>query len=346
MIKLKKDNFKMFINGEWVNAEDKAILEAYNPASSEYLANFPDASESDVNKAVDAAREAFKAWRKTTVSERATILNKIADIIDENTELLATTESLDNGKPIRETMAVDVPLSAKHFRYFAGCILADEGQATVLEEKFLSIVLREPIGVVGQIIPWNFPFLMAAWKLAPALAAGNTIVIKPSSLTSLSLLTFVELIQDVLPKGVLNVVTGRGSKSGEFLKNHTGLNALEKIRASFKDAANDENIRKMNMETIPLIHNPHFFTQLVETVLKNISPQIEALPKYTKEAAEVFGLLSKVWLLPTLIDNSMDGAFRKIDMLKVILDAIGIPLLDEEMTEVSKQYVRRFYIDE
>ena len=226
MIKLKKDSFKMFINGEWVNAEDKAILEAYNPANSEYLANFPDASESDVNKAVDAAREAFKAWRKTTVSERATILNKIADIIDENTELLATTESLDNGKPIRETMAVDVPLSAKHFRYFAGCILADEGQATVLEEKFLSIVLREPIGVVGQIIPWNFPFLMAAWKLAPALAAGNTIVIKPSSLTSLSLLTFVELIQDVLPKGVLNVVTGRGSKSGEFLKNHTGLDKL------------------------------------------------------------------------------------------------------------------------
>ena len=144
-----------------------------------------------------------------------------------------------------------------------------------------------------------------------------------------------------------------------MIKNHTGLNALEKIRASFKKAANDENVRRMNMETIPLIHNPHFFTQLVETVLKNISPQIEVLikegnedssmkvdPKYTKEAAEVFGLLSKVWLLPTLIDNSMEAAFRKIDMLKVILDAIGIPLLDEEMTEVSKQYVRRFYIDE
>ena len=145
----------------------------------------------------------------------------------------------------------------------------------------------------------------------------------------------------------------------KMIKNYPGLNALEKIRESFKEAANDENVRRMNMETIPLIHNPHFFTQLVETVLKNISPQIEALikegnedgsmrvdPKYTKEAAEVFGLLSKVWLLPTLIDNSMDGAFRKIDMLKVILDAIGIPLLDEEMTEVSKQYVRRFYIDE
>ena len=228
MIKLKKDSFKMFINGEWVDAEDKAILEAYNPANSEYLANFPDASESDVNKAVDAAREAFKAWRKTTVSERATILNKIADIIDENTEVLATTESLDNGKPIRETMAVDVPLSAKHFRYFAGCILADEGQATVLEEKYLSIVLREPIGVVGQIIPWNFPFLMAAWKLAPALAAGNTIVIKPSSLTSLSLLTFVELIQDVLPQGQ---VCCAGSRS--FVQEGIYDEFVEKIKDRF-----------------------------------------------------------------------------------------------------------------
>ena len=196
MSKLNKENYKMFINGEWVDSEDKLVLKAYNPANSEYLANFPDATEGDVNRAVEAAQEAFKTWKKTTVSERAALLNKIADIIDENTDLLATTESLDNGKPIRETKAVDVPLSAKHFRYFAGCILADEGQATVLEEKFLSLVLREPIGVVGQIIPWNFPFLMAAWKIAPALAAGNTIVIKPSSLTSLSLLTFVELIQD------------------------------------------------------------------------------------------------------------------------------------------------------
>ena len=214
MTKLKKENFKMFINGEWVDAEDKLVLKSYNPANFEYLANFPDATEGDVNRAVEAAQEAFKTWKYTTVSERAALLNKIADIIDANTELLATVESLDNGKPIRETLNVDVPLSARHFRYFAGCILADEGQATVLDEKLLSLVLREPIGVVGQIIPWNFPFLMAAWKIAPALAAGNTIVLKPSSITSLSILTFVELIQDVLPKGVLNVITGRGSNQG------------------------------------------------------------------------------------------------------------------------------------
>ena len=208
MTKLKKENYQMYINGEWVDAENKSVLKSYNPATSEYLASFPDATEGDVNKAVEAAQEAFKTWKYTTVSKRAELLNKIADIIDANTELLATVESLDNGKPIRETLNVDVPFSARHFRYFAGCILADEGQATVLDEKFLSIVLREPIGVVGQIIPWNFPFLMAAWKIAPALAAGNTIVLKPSSITSLSLLTFIELIQDVLPKGVLNVITG------------------------------------------------------------------------------------------------------------------------------------------
>lgn len=226
MTKLKKENYQMYINGEWVDAENKSVLKSYNPATSEYLASFPDATEGDVNKAVEAAQEAFKTWKYTTVSKRAELLNKIADIIDANTELLATVESLDNGKPIRETLNVDVPFSARHFRYFAGCILADEGQATVLDEKFLSIVLREPIGVVGQIIPWNFPFLMAAWKIAPALAAGNTIVLKLSSITSLSLLTFIELIQDVLPKGVLNVITGSGSKSGEFLKNHQDLNKL------------------------------------------------------------------------------------------------------------------------
>ena len=153
MSKLKNDNFQMYINGEWVDAEDKLVLKSHNPANSEYLASFPDATEGDVNKAVEAAQEAFKTWKYTTVSERARLLNKIADIIDANTELLATVESLDNGKPIRETMNVDVPFSARHFRYFAGCILADEGQATVLDEKFLSLVLREPIGVVGQIIP-------------------------------------------------------------------------------------------------------------------------------------------------------------------------------------------------
>ena len=177
----------------------------------------------------DAVREAWKAfetWKKVPTSERAAILNKIADIIDANTEHLAMVESLDNGKPIRETMAIDIPLSAKHFRYFAGCIMAEEGSANILDEQFLSLILREPIGVVGQIVPWNFPFLMAAWKLAPVLAAGCCTVFKPSSDTSLSVLEFARLVQDVIPKGVFNVITGSGSKSGQYMLDHKGFRKL------------------------------------------------------------------------------------------------------------------------
>lgn len=221
-----KKSYKMYINGEWVNSSNNIFVKTYNPFDKSELSEFPDASEADVDLAVRSAKEAFKTWKKTTVKERAKILNQIADIIDKNKDLLATVETLDNGKPIRETKAVDIPLAADHFRYFAGCILAEEGQATVLDEKFLSLILREPIGVVGQIIPWNFPFLMAAWKIAPALASGNTIVIKPSSSTSLSLIVLVELIEKLLPKGVLNLITGKGSTSGEYLKNHPNLDKL------------------------------------------------------------------------------------------------------------------------
>lgn len=160
---------------------------------------------------------------KTTVKERATLLNKIADIIDAHTDELALIETLDNGKPIRETKNIDVPLSAAHFRYFAGCILAEEGSATMLDNTTMSIILREPIGVVGQIVPWNFPFLMAAWKLAPVLASGCCTVLKPSKTTSLSVLYFADLIKDILPPGVFNVITGAGSKAGQYMLDHKGF---------------------------------------------------------------------------------------------------------------------------
>ena len=154
------------------------------------------------------------------------MLNKIADIIDENAELLATVETMDNGKPIRETTGADIPLAADHFRYFAGVIRAEEGTSTMIDENTLNLILREPIGVVGQIVPWNFPFLMAAWKLAPVLAAGDVSVFKPSSTTSLSVLELMKLIGDVVPKGVINIITGKGSKSGEYLQHHKGLDKL------------------------------------------------------------------------------------------------------------------------
>lgn len=218
--------YGLFIGGEFVESENGETLDVFCPADGEKLASIAQASEADVDKAVKAAWEGFHQFKKTNRYERAKILNKIADIIDENADHLAMVETLDNGKPIRETRNVDIPLASEHFRYFAGAILAEEGTANAIDENTLSIVLREPLGVVGQIIPWNFPFLMAAWKLSPALAAGDVVVIKPSSTTSLSLLELMKLIKDVVPKGVINVVTGSGSKSGEYLQHHEGLSKL------------------------------------------------------------------------------------------------------------------------
>lgn len=221
-----QENYGLFINGEFIKAENSATIDTYNPANGKKLASIADASKDDVDKAYMAARKAFESFRHTTVSQRTKLLNKIADIIDENAKFLAEVESMENGKPIRETLNVDIPYAAEHFRYFAGVIQGEEGSSNILNEKQLSIVLREPIGVVGQIVPWNFPFLMAAWKLAPVIAAGDTSVFKPSSETSLSVLELMRLIKDVLPKGVVNVVTGKGSKAGEYLKNHPGLDKL------------------------------------------------------------------------------------------------------------------------
>ena len=218
--------YDLYINGQWVPASDGKVFTAYNPATGEQLAECSEATKEDVDAAVKAAWAAFPAWRDMGIAERAGILEKIADIIDENAELLATIESMDNGKPIRETMAIDVPYSSDHFRYFAGAIRVEEGKASVLDGNMMSLILREPIGVVGQIVPWNFPFLMAAWKLAPALAAGNCIVFKPSSTTSLSVLTLVKLIGHLLPPGVLNVVTGGGSRSGQYMLDHPGFRKL------------------------------------------------------------------------------------------------------------------------
>ncbi len=219
-------SYKLFIDGEFVDAEGGASLDVFNPATGEKISKIADASKADVDRAVAAARKAFESFRRTSVYERSALLNKIADVLEQNAEFIATVETIDNGKPIRETRAVDVAWSIEHFRYFAGVILGEEGSANMLKERYLSVVLREPIGVVGQIVPWNFPFLMAAWKLAPLIAAGDTCVFKPSSETSLSILEFIRLIAPLLPKGIINVVTGKGSKAGEFVRTHKGLDKL------------------------------------------------------------------------------------------------------------------------
>ena len=221
-----RSSYDLYINGKWVPASDGSTFKAFNPSNGEQLSVCAEATKEDVDAAVRAAEAAFPAWKKVSPIDRQNILLKIADVIDQNADKLALIESLDNGKPIRETRNIDIPYSADHFRYFAAVLRDEEGRVSSLDENMMSIVIHEPIGVVGQVIPWNFPFLMGAWKLAPALAAGCTIVLKPSSSTSLSLLELMHLLEGVLPAGVVNIITGKGSRSGQYLLDHPDIQKL------------------------------------------------------------------------------------------------------------------------
>mgnify|MGYP001366429173 CR=1 FL=1 len=221
-----QDKYGLFINGEFRDASDGGTFTTTCPANGEMLATCAAATKEDVDNAVKGAWKAFESWKKVSPKERAKLLHKIGDVLDENKEYIAMVESMDNGKPIRETLNIDIPLSVDHFHYFASCIEADEGSASLLDSNTLSIILREPIGVVGQIVPWNFPFCMAAWKLAPVLAAGDCTVFKPSSATPLSVLEFAKLIKDIIPAGVFQIITGAGSKTGQYLLDHPDLRKL------------------------------------------------------------------------------------------------------------------------
>ena len=206
-----------YIGGKWVPPLEGRYFEDVSPLTGRPFTEVARSSAADVDLALEAAHGAFPAWSRTSAAERALILNRIADRIEENLEALAVAECWENGKPVRETLAADLPLAVDHFRYFAGAIRAQEGSAGVLDNDTVAYHFHEPLGVVGQIIPWNFPILMATWKLAPALAAGNCVVLKPAEQTPWSILKVMELIGDLIPDGVLNVVNGFGAEAGKPL---------------------------------------------------------------------------------------------------------------------------------
>ena len=212
-----KSHYDNFIGGKFVPPVKGNYFENISPIDGRLIANAARSTSEDIELALDAAHEAFKSWSKTSATTRSNILLKIADVMEANLEYLATVETIDNGKAIRETRAADLPLCIDHFRYFAGVIRSEEGTISEHDEHTVSINLHEPLGVVGQIIPWNFPLLMATWKIAPALAAGNCVIVKPAEQTPTSIMVWMELIQDLLPAGVLNVVSGFGPEAGKPL---------------------------------------------------------------------------------------------------------------------------------
>jgi aldehyde dehydrogenase len=212
-----KERYENWIGGEWVPPVKGQYFENPSPVTGKTFCEVARGTAEDIELALDAAHAAAPAWGRTSVAERAVILNKIADRMEQNLELLAVGETWDNGKPVRETLAADLPLAVDHFRYFAGAIRAQEGNLSQLDDDTVAYHFHEPLGVVGQIIPWNFPILMATWKLAPALAAGNAVVMKPAEQTPASIMLWMELIADLLPPGVLNVVNGFGTEAGKPL---------------------------------------------------------------------------------------------------------------------------------
>jgi aldehyde dehydrogenase len=212
--KAKYDNY---IGGKFVAPVKGAYFDVFSPIDGQVFTQAAHSTKEDLELAVDHAHEAFQTWGKTSSTERSILLNKIAQVLEDNLSYLAAVEAIDNGKPIRETTYADMPLAIDHFRYFAGVIRAEESSIAELDSNTVSIALSEPLGVIAQIIPWNFPILMAVWKLAPALAAGNTVVLKPAESTPISIMVMMELIGDILPPGVVNIVNGFGAELGRAL---------------------------------------------------------------------------------------------------------------------------------
>lgn len=221
-----KDQYENFIGGKWTSPVKGQYFDNVSPVDGANFTRIPRSTSEDIEKAIDAAWEAAPEWNNSAAAYRSNLLLKIADVMEQNLEALARAETWDNGKAIRETMAADLPLAVDHFRYFAGVIRAEEGSVSELDSNTVCINVTEPLGVVGQIIPWNFPILMATWKLAPALAAGNCVVLKPAEQTPVGILILMELIEDILPAGVLNIVNGFGSEAGKPLASSPRINKI------------------------------------------------------------------------------------------------------------------------
>jgi acyl-CoA reductase-like NAD-dependent aldehyde dehydrogenase len=248
---------KLFINNEWVDSVSKKTFPTYNPATAEKIADVAEGDKADIDLAVAAAKEAFKLgspWRTLDASKRTDILNKVADLIDRDAEYLAKLECLNNGKPLNDCKNVDVPATAKCYRYFAGWADKVQGKTIPIDGDYLCFTRHEPVGIVGQIIPWNFPLLMQAWKLAPALACGNVIVLKPAEQTPLSALYITALFKEAgLPAGVLNVVTGYGPTAGAAISNHMSIDKVAftgstEVGKIIQQAAGASNLKRVTLE--------------------------------------------------------------------------------------------------
>jgi len=326
-----REKYDNFINGEWVAPVDGEYFENTSPIDGKVICQVARSKEADIEKALDAAHAAKDAWGKTSVTERANILLKIADKMEANLESIAIAECYENGKPVRETLAADIPLAVDHFRYFASAIRAQEGGISQIDDDTVAYHFHEPLGVVGQIIPWNFPILMAVWKLAPALAAGNCVVLKPAEQTPASILYMLEIIgaADLLPKGVLNVVNGFGVEAGKPLASNPRINKVaftgETTTGRLIMQYASENIIPVTLELGGKSPNI-FFADIMDEDDDFLDKAVEGLVMFALNQGEVCTCPSRALVHESIYDEFIKRCIERVKAIKM-----GNPLDTETM---------------
>lgn len=343
-IRTRYDNF---IGGQWVAPQEGRYFDNLSPVTGQKVCEIARSQAADVELALDAAHKAREAWGRTSPAERSNILLKIADRIEDKLPLLALVETIDNGKPIRETTAADLPLVVDHFRYFAGCIRAQEGSIAEIDHDTIAYHFHEPLGVVGQIIPWNFPLLMAAWKVAPALAAGNCIVLKPAEQTPMSIMVLMDIIGDLLPPGVLNVVNGFGLEAGKPLATSkriakiafTGETGTGRLIMGYAT----ENLIPVTLELGGKSPNI-FFGDVCDEDDDFLDKALEGFAMFALNQGEVCTCPSRVLVQDAMYDRFMEKAIDRVGRMK-----LGSPLDMDTMVgaQASEEQLNKIlsYID-
>ena len=342
-----RQQYDNFIGGKWVAPAAGRYFDNVSPITGKPFCKVAQSDATDINLALDAAHAAQEKWGKTSVAERSGILLKIADRMEQNLELLAIAETIDNGKPLRETMAADLPLGIDHFRYFAGCIRGQEGTISEIDANTVAYHFHEPMGVVGQIIPWNFPILMACWKLAPALAAGCSIVMKPAEQTPASILVLMELIADLLPPGVVNIVNGYGREAGEALATSK---RIAKIAFTGSTPVGQRILRAAADNLIPSTvelggKSPNiFFADVMDHDDAFLDKALEGLSMFALNQGEICTCPSRILIQESIYDRFIERALKRVSAIKQ-----GHPLDTSTMVgaQVSQQQMERIlgYID-
>src|SRR5499433_1051568 len=315
---LIRDRYDNFIGGKWVAPSEGKYFDNPSPITGKRLCQVPRSTAADIELALDAAHKAKDGWGRTSVQERSRLLNKVADKIESNLDLLALVETLDNGKPIRETTHADMPLVVDHWRYFASVVRAQEGALSEIDHDTVAYHFHEPLGVVGQIIPWNFPILMAAWKLAPALAAGNCVVMKPAEQTPASIMVWLELVADLLPKGVLNIVNGFGLEAGKPL---ASSNRIAKIAFTGETTTGRLIMQYAAQNLIPVTlelggRSPNiFFKDVCAEDDDFFDKAIEGFVMFALNQGEVCTCPSRALIHEAIYDKFMDRALKRVEAI-------------------------------